>query len=203
MAKRTKTERKRARAAQQNQAKWVHALSIGGPRREPNGRLSRRVVEVRQRQEMSEVEAKDVMMTARRRQFNLSDDKLDVVDAGKPNVGSVHGLLQIEGRITMDQYHAAEWYIEKRSAWARAVEVPGETLDKKETGRFDEDAHKAFCKTAKEEWGKIIACLRDASVESRSPIIAAMDCILVRQTRLDHLTGDLRLGLNAIRKSFL
>jgi len=203
MSRKTKTERKRQRLAQANQSKWAVAIAIGGPRREPNGRLSRRIEDKAARDEMTEMEAKVVMLEARGRKYNLPPDKLDVVDAGKPNVGTVHGLLCLQGLINRDQFDAAEWFIGKRNAWARAMEAPGEPIASKEAGRFDEEAHQRFCQKAREQWREIVAVIQDASTQSRSPVMAALDHLLVRQIDLGHLHGDLRIGLNALRKAFL
>ncbi len=197
----SKFERKRAK----RQTEFSATIAISCLRREPNGRLSRRIDEVVTRTEMTEVEAKSVMITARERHTGLKGEAVDVVDAGKPNAGTIHGLMVLHKRLSLDQFVAAEWFLERRREWARAVEMPGEPLDPKPNWRktFDEESHEKFCRTAKNRWGEIMGVLQEASIQSRSPILSALDHILIRQQDLEHMDGDLRTGLNAIRRAFL
>lgn len=174
-------------------------------KREPNGRLSRAKACVVERVEMTEAEAKSVVLAARRRHVPLPAEYLDLSDGGRPNAGTPHGILRLQGALTAEQWAAAEWWIGTRLRYLRAIQAPnqvGETATGEWSG--DEAAYAESCRAARETWGAIRDVLQDASTAARSPILAAFDVILLReQWHLDHLVGDLRLGLNAIHREFL
>lgn len=173
--------------------------------REPNGRLSRRKVHVQEREEMTEAEAKSVVLAARRR-HGAKEEYLDLNDAGRPNWGTVHGRMYLEDpdTFTRDHWQAAEWYIGKRIAWLRSIKAPCDEVPPHfATGQTDEDAYADWCKATGEMWSEIMDCLQEASTMNRSPVIAAFDVILIRSQYVEHMVGDLRVGLNAIHRRFL
>ncbi|MGJ4857050.1 hypothetical protein ACN6KF_003034 [Labrys sp. La1] len=174
--------------------------------REPNGRASRRKEDIQVHQEMSEREAKSVGLSARMRKTGLPEHLVDgKPETGKPNVGTQQGYLCLMGYIDADQWTAAEWYLHRRNEYLQAVKAPGAQWQRHdEPVSSDPDAYARWCENAKAAWASIRACLQRVSIEARSPVMAAFDHILDRQTeRLPHMHGDLRIGLNAISREFL
>lgn len=172
--------------------------------REPNGRLSRRVVYAREREDMNERDAQSVVIAARMRHTGLPEAAVSLNHAGRPNAGTVHGIMCLRGDLTREQFDAAEWFIGKRAAYLRAIESPNQETGRTEGGgEFDPDKHAAFCKRAIEDWTAICDCVQTASTEHRSPIMSALDVLLVRGIHVEHLVGDARLGLNAVHRRFL
>lgn len=174
-------------------------------RREPNGRLSRRTIDRAERREMTEREAKSVMIEARMRHTGLPRELVDLTDAGRPNAGTAHGILRLQGALTADQWSAAEWWLGTRQAYLRAILARGEANqhDGPAHGMEDSAAYATWCREKRALWAQVTACLQQASVEQRSPILSAFDVVLVRGQQMDHMTGDLRVGLNAIHRAFL
>lgn len=171
--------------------------------RRPDGRLSESRDARRQRQEMTEVEAKAVALDARARHTGLAPELLDLHDAGRPNAGTLHGVMLLRNELTADQWTAAEFYIGRRDAYLRAIDAPGRPMvtgDK--ASNPDPDAFAAFCRKMIDEWAGIIRLIQDLSTEHRSPIQAAFDEMLVKQVYLDHMVGDLRIGLNGIYRAY-
>lgn len=182
-----------------------------GPR-EPNGRLSRnrehRDQRRRHEDEMTTAEAKSVVIEARVR-HGIPRELADLADAGRPNAGTVHGRMRLAGMngdreqgINADQFDAAKWYIGRYLAYLRAIDAPGRERvpeDDEATGQGEG----VTIAEATAEWRKVLRVLQDVSTETRSPVIAAMDTILVRQVFVHTMAGDLRLGLNAIHRTFL
>lgn len=174
--------------------------------REPNGRASRRKIDIQERNDMSEREAKAPAIAARMRRTGLSEIYVDgKPETGKPNVGTQQGLLFMTGYITMDQWTAAEWYLHRRNEYLQAVKAPGAQFQAHEAViSSDPAAYAGWCENAKAVWACVRNCIHRASVEARSPVMAAFDHVLERGGEgLDHMYGDLRIGLNAISREFL
>jgi hypothetical protein len=175
--------------------------------REPNGRLSRRILHTKEREEMSMREAQSVAIAARMRHTGLPEAVVSLNVAGRPNAGSVHGVMCLRGEknggISREQWDAAEWWIGKRASWLRAIDAPNQETGASPAGEFDPDRHAQFCKHAIEQWAAITDCIQTASTEARAPLAAALDVFLVRGHHLNHMAGDLRLALNAIQRRFL
>jgi len=170
--------------------------------REPNGRLSRRVVYARERDEMNERDAQSVVIAARMRHTGLPEAAVSLNHAGRPNAGTVHGIMCLRGDLTREQFDAAEWWIGKRGAWLRAIDA-SDTAGAGPGGDFDPDKHAEFCRAARETWQAVCDCIQTASTENRSPLASALDVFLVRGHHLNHLVGDFRLALNALHRRFL
>lgn len=172
--------------------------------REPNGRASRKKAHVQQFEEMTEREAKEVMIKARMRHTGLPECYVDLTDAGRPNAGTAHGILLLSEQITREQWDAAEWWLRRRNEWLRAISAPGGHVDIPDAPpNPDPKAYQAWCKSVRDLWTEVSDCLREARIQSRSPILAALDHILARDLALEHMIPDLRLGLNAIHRQFL
>jgi len=159
---------------------------------------------------MSADEAKSVVIEARVR-HGVPRMLADLQDAGRPNPGTLHGKMRLRGMlikgrtdqdpgaINADQFAAAEWYLGKRLAYLRAIGAERVAYDEPSgigTGGIT-------ITEANDEWRKVLRVLQDVSTEHRAPIVAAFDTILVRQTFVQSLVGDLRIGLNAIHRTFL
>lgn len=172
--------------------------------REPNGRLSRRVVYAREREDMNERDAQSVVIAARMRHTGLPEAAVSLNHAGRPNAGTVHGIMCLRGDLTREQFDAAEWFIGKRAAYLRAIESPNQETGRTEGGgEFDPDRHAEFCRMARESWSAVCDCIQTASTENRAPLMSALDVFLVRGHHLQHMVGDLRIALNAVHRRFL
>lgn len=173
---------------------------LQGVKRQPDGRPR-----PRERQQMTEREAKSVALEARCRHLALPEELADVAVAGGPNAGTIHGALRLRNVLTTDeQWAAAEWYIGMRASWLRAIQAPGRVSEPPDgPGRDDPDAYAEWCRSMRRGWERILDCLNRVGVEHRSPVLAAVDEILINEQDRPHLYGDLRLGLNAIHRHFL
>ena len=172
-------------------------------RREPNGRLSRRAADVRDRDYRNAKDAMSVVVAARARHTGLPEDVVSRNVAGQPNAGTVHGVMTLRGDLSREQWDAAEWYIGTRAAWLRSIQARDASAGQFPAGEPDEGAYERWCRSIAATWETVQDCLRDCAVEARSPIQAALDVMLIRQHHLDHMVGDLRLALNAIHRRFL
>lgn len=155
---------------------------------------------------MSEREAKAPAIAARMRRTGLSEIYVDgKPETGKPNVGTPQGLLCLQGHITADQFLAAEWYMHRRNEYLQAIKAPGAQWEALTTkGEENEGAHDAWCNQAVNTWADIRHCLHMATLEVRSPIMSAFEHVLERGGEgLSHMFGDLRVGLNAVHRTFM
>lgn len=177
---------------------------LQGIERQPNGQPSRKRSVRAHLDAMTEKEAKSVVIEARHRHTGLPEELLDLGSGdGKPNAGTVHGLMCLRSELTDDQWEDAEHFIGLRTAWLRAIDAPGRPIEPvDDKGVSDPVRYAEWCALTRERWANMLACLQEASTAQRSPIIAAFDVILVRQQYLPHLVGDLRIGLNAIHRQF-
>lgn len=194
--------RKRGHSLVAYRCQCCGGFHVGSPTREPNGRLSRRAEDRRERDDMTEIEAKSVVIEARVR-HGIPRHLADLQDAGRANAGTVHGRMRLSDdptcRLTADQFAAAEWWLGRRLEYLRAIGA--------ERVAYDEPAGTGTggvtISEANAAWRRIIEVLQTVSTEHRSPVLAAFDTILARQAFVPHLVGDLRLGLNAIHRVFL
>jgi hypothetical protein len=176
---------------------------IGVPR-EANGRISRRKQDRQMRDEMTADEAKRVVLEARRRHTGLPDHYLDLQDAGRPNAGTLHGIMHLRGELDRDQWRAAEWYLGRRSDYLRAIGAPApEAYIDVPPGTGDPDRHAAWASGVMARWAEVMGCIRDAWIRHRQPLASALDLILVRQQYLDHMVRPLRIALDALDERFL
>lgn len=154
---------------------------------------------------MTAAEAMSVAIDARVRHTGLPPDVVSHNRAGEPNAGDIHGRLCLMKCITKAQWDAAEYFMGVRSAYLRSIQAASDTraTGPAESSAADEDAYADWCRRQKARWSAIMECLSEASIANRSPIIDAFDKVLVRGYWLDHMIGDLRIGLNAIHRDFL
>lgn len=154
---------------------------------------------------MSVKEAQSVMIKARMRHTGLTETQVAHNEAGKPNAGNIHGIMCLRGELSNDQWHAAEWFLGTRASYLRSIETHDEMLKTGEgpSPSTNDDAHAEWCAAMKKRWDALRNCIQAASIEQRSPIMSAIDVMLVRGHYLPHQSGDLRIGLNAIHREFL
>lgn len=166
--------------------------------REPNGRLSRRVVHAKEREEMTQREAQSVAIAARMRVFGLTEAQARGQDGG-----TVIGRMHHAKELTSDQVEAGFVYLEARNAYHRAIGVASDTgvaplPEAKGSGTYEE-----FCEAAIKRWTAVTDVLTCVMVEVRSPApAAALDNFVVRDMYVEHLVGDLRIALNALHRHF-
>lgn len=171
--------------------------------REPNGRPSRRKIHAQEREDMNQREAQSVAIAARMRHTGLGEAVVSLNHAGRPNAGTMHGIMCLRGDLSREQWDAAEWFIGKRAAWLRAIQGPSQSTGPQPGGDFDETAHSDWCAKARAMWDAVLDCVQSASTEHRSPLMAALDVFLIRDQYVEHMAGDLRVALNAIHRRFL
>lgn len=164
--------------------------------REPNGRLSRRKVEVEQRERESERDAMKTAVEARMRVFGISE-----ADARRQEGGTVIGRMYQDKAISIDQMRAAERYREVRNAYHRAIGAPPDTG--RQPGGEGGGDYAAFCTGARRDWSALMAALQGLCQDMRSPNpIAALDNFVVKDAHVHTLVGDLRLALNCLHRHF-
>jgi hypothetical protein len=182
-------------------------------RREPNGRKSRRIVHRKADDQMNSAEAKSVAINARIR-HGIPPELADLVDAGRPNAGTIHGRLALGGSLTPEQWRVAEWYIRRHDAYQRASLSPGRAFHPygEPVDAFDGEADYAvWARQAIGDWAAIIDCLKRASITRsfdnefamRTDLATILDCILVRELSLPDHIATLRRGLDVLGKQFL
>lgn len=182
-------------------------MARGRPRkqgipRDPDGKPSRRYTA-----EMTEREARSVMIAARVRMYGVTEHQAGLNEIGMPNAGNLYGRMRLQGTLSADQWSAAEWYVNKRNAWLRAIQAKGEASggDGQGTNRGDTDSYVDWVRETIDTWKQVIDCVQDISIETRSPVKAALDMFLKPDggVYLPHLEGTFKVGLNAIYRRFL
>lgn len=170
-------------------------------KREPNGRHSRRISFRQADDEMTEKEAKSVVLEARARQLGLPSDKLDVSDPGEPNAGTPHGLLFLAELIDRDQWAAASWFIGLHQAYLRAIDAPGAFLAIERKPSTATEAEIA-------EWVNFTVGLYRSTLRRLDELAkrgrfaaTAFDYVLIQgRPPTKAMLVDLRLGLDVIDK---
>lgn len=179
--------------------------------REPNGRLSRRIVDRAARNDMTEKEARSVVVEARMKHTGLPEEMVTKGGGGSPDAGTVHGMLRLMNEldkkavagISYDQWRAAETFLQIRRGYLSSILAKTGVKGKGQHGAEDSQDYIDWCRRAADRWNQLLACIQEVSIRHRSPIMAALDVLLIRQQHLDHMVGDLRIALNAIHRTFL
>lgn len=175
-------------------------------KREPNGRLSRRQVEVARRNltdlDLEQRNILSVGLDARERIFGVSQQH-----SRDQKAGSAIGRYCLQGLVTQAQYDAAMMYLEGRIRYHRAVDAPrppgavdlnaarGRPVgtENPEQLRKWRDDHEAACKAVQEKQNEI---------RGAGNLFGALDAVLLRDVMLDALLGDVRTALNALVKHY-
>lgn len=170
-------------------------------KREPNGKLSRRVVDKQARRSIDEQSAMQVAKEARQRVFGVSE-----ADSATDRAGTVCGRLCLTGEITGDQLEAAKAFAATYSAYQRAmnsprppkaVEIGGITGG----GALNDITPEQHTKALK-QWDAAKRALVEANMYHHGSIYAACDYLALRDELHLHMLGDLRVGLNALARHY-
>jgi hypothetical protein len=175
--------------------------------REPNGRLSRKQVNVMARlraaHDREEHETLSVGLDARERVHGV-----DPQHTRDQKAGSVVGRLCLSGAITAHQYDAAMTWLEERADYLRAVS-PAQgseprALDPNAAHGASHYENAAAAQRAVARYRAACRAVQDKQNEVRlnAHLNGALDAILVRDVLIHNLVGDLRIALNALAKHY-
>ncbi|MDB6035996.1 MAG: hypothetical protein JWM16_6334 [Verrucomicrobiales bacterium] len=167
-------------------------------KREPNGKLSRRVVDKQARRSIDEQSAMQVAKEARQRQFGVPAEA-----SGTDRAGTVVGRLAMKGTLTTAQLEAAKAFATSYSKYQRALNSPRPPKAVEiggATGRGDaSDISPEQHVKALREWDAAKMCLSEANGFHRhATLYVACDYLVIRDELQEHLVGDLKLALNAL-----
>lgn len=177
-----------------------------GVKREPSGRISRRIEEVSRRfyadLEREEVQTLAVGIAARERIYGLTQSV-----SRDQMAGSFIGRLCLGGTVSREQYNAAMTWLEEKEACALAMSSPRQpsAVDLNrvqgrpvaaEKERQDRQAIEAF-RAARKAVQEAQNALR-----GRGHLLGAMQYVVEQDMQLHHLVGDCRLALNALVKHY-
>jgi len=176
-------------------------------KREPNGKISRRVQEVAKRfydnLEREEVQTLSVAIEARERLHSL-----DKSSSRDQKAGSFIGRLCLNGVVSNDQYEAAMTWLEERAAYLVAVaaprEHPGAVDLNRVQGRPVGAAHVTRDLSAVERYEASKKVIQDQQNELRGlgHLFGALQYVVEQDLPLHHLVGDCRTALNALSRHY-
>lgn len=174
-------------------------------KREPNGKLSRVPAEIEARhRDGLDREAQDaiaVAIEARQRVFGLP-----LAVCRDQMAGSALGRLCLQGFITRVQYDAGMLYLADCDAHSRAIGTPGivRAQDFNRIGGKDNFENEAKTKAAMARYEAMVKAVRAKQTEigNMGNLFGALDTVIRRDVMLEHLLGDLRLGLNALVRHY-
>lgn len=176
-----------------------------GGKREANGRLSRKPVDVTKhlndQLDADEREALRTGVEARHRLHGIAPGQLRDTDAG-----SFVGRLRITGEITMQQCEAAKEYCRVYEEMQAAVggPRPSGAVDLNATRGLPGPENVSRSIEAREAWNNATKAVQDRQDEIRGggALIAALDYCVLRDEEHPHMVGWLREGLNALARHF-
>lgn len=164
--------------------------------REPNGRVSRSGID--------HGPADVVAIEARMRHTGLSREK-----AKDQKAETFIGYLNLIGPrdgLSDDQYGAITSYTDLRSAYLRAIKAPNAVLSNGEIGMPSpevSDGYVEWCRAAREHYRDCEKAIMAAQMENRSEnLLAALDLIIIRGERHNHLIGATRILANHLARFF-
>lgn len=175
-------------------------------KREPNGRLSRRVADERTRFMLTidkdQRETLGVGLEARERVNGTP-----IQQARDQMAGSFVGRLCMSSQLSSEQYDAAMTYLEDWENVGKAVHAP------RQPGAVDLNATKggsgdyenvALTRSRVERWRSAQNAVQGRQNELRGTgnLFAALDCCLLRDGEFHHLVGSLREALNALARHY-
>lgn len=170
-------------------------------KREANGKLSRRVEDKQARRSLDEQAA---MLTAREGRERVHGVRM--TDSATDLAGSVAGRLYLKGGLTTGQLKAA-WYLrDTYAAFQRAVDSPrppkAVALGQSSGGEAPDVSAEQSAR-ARKNWRTMTGLLQDENCVHRgAAIYAACDFIVLRDLDLPHLEDSLKLGLDAIARTY-
>lgn len=161
--------------------------------REPNGRQSR-----------AKEPADRLALETRARHAGLT-----IVQAKDQRAETFIGYLNILGSrdgLSDRQYAAAIEYIDLRNDWLKSKKAPGAKYDSEGRGGggdFVTVEYEDWCATVNAAYLDCRAAIQEAQNQHRGENLwAALDYCIVRDIRLDHMVGSIRLVCNALAKYF-
>lgn len=171
-------------------------------KREPSGKLSRRVVDKQARRTIDEQSAMQVAKEARQRVFGISE-----ADSATELAGSIVGRLLLQGAISREHFDAAVAFQATYAGFLRAIDAPPSSPKAisigAPSGPSPADMSRAQAETAKKHWRDACMALSVANIPyPENVLFLACDRIALREEYQPHLHGDLRLGLNALARHF-
>lgn len=170
-------------------------------KREPNGKLSRRVVDKQARRSIDEQAAMHVGKEARERVHGVRSE-----DSGTELAGTVCGRLLLQGSINRQQLDAATELQSAYAAYQRAIDAPPlpRAVNIGGASGSAPEMSTAQCAKAIGRWKAAKAVLVGLDIANRgaSVVNAAVDYIVLQDKYLPHMFGDLQLGLNALARHY-
>lgn len=179
-----------------------------GIKRQPNGQPLRNREEDAKREAMRrdglDKEQQDtiaVAIEARQRVFGLpapiSRDQM---------AGSAVGRYCLQGIITRTQYDAAVLYLADCEAYSHAIGTPGipRAVDLNRIGGKDNHENVTKARAAMVRYDAMVKAVRAKQTEigNMGNLFGALDTVIRRDVQLEHLIGDLRIGLNALARHY-
>jgi hypothetical protein len=156
--------------------------------REPNGRISR-----------SPLDTNSEEVTRRAERLGLT-----VVQARDQKATTYIGYLNLIGKrdgISDDQYDAAMKFLDLRRSYLLAIKAPNAERSDEGLGGGSATISESYidwCKDAIETYTNCRKAIQTAQNECRANLWAALDLCVLRDQRLDHMIGDVRLLSNAL-----
>lgn len=129
---------------------------------------------------------------------------LDVIQARDQKASTFIGYLNLIGKqdgISDDQYEAALKYMNLRRSYHLAIKAPNAERSDEGTGSHSQeisDSYIDWCKKSIADHGRCREAIQRAQNESRCNLWAALDLCLIRDERMLHMIGDIRLLCNAL-----
>lgn len=164
---------------------------IEGVAREANGRVSRSGRDF--------TPSNDTGIEARANRLGLT-----VIQARDQKAGTFIGYLNLLGKqdgISDDQYDAAMKFIALRRDYLLAIKAPNaERQDENPGAGSDEvsDNYVDWCSAVRDNYEACRRAIQHAQNECRQNLCAALDLCLIRDERMHHMVGDIRLLCNAL-----
>lgn len=164
---------------------------IEGVAREANGRVSRSGRDF--------TPSNDTGIEARANRLGLT-----VIQARDQKAGTFIGYLNLLGKqdgVSDDQYDAAIKFLDLRRNYLLAIKAPNaERRDDNPGVGSNEvsDNYIDWCARVRSDYEACRKAIQNAQNESRCNLWAALDLCLIRDERMDHMIGDIRILCNAL-----
>lgn len=180
--------------------KAVARQQNGQPSRS-KGALDARAKQAREGLDKEQQDMIAVGIEARQRVFGLpptiSRDQM---------AGSALGRYCLQGHISRVQYDAGVQYLADCEAYSRAIGAPGipRAVDLNRIGGKDNHENVTKARAAMARYDAMVKAVRAKQTEigNMGNIFGALDTVIRRDVQLEHLVGDLRIGLNALARHY-
>lgn len=175
-------------------------------KREANGRLSRRPVDLMKRvDDKLDADVRETLRPGIEARVRLHGIAPEV--SRDQRAGSFIGRLCMGGEVNMRQYEAAQLYLEDHRNNLMAIRAPrdpsGVDLNRVQGGSGDAE-NVEFYRRATTRWRSAQSAVQDRQNELRGggALYAALDYCLVRDVEAHHMVGWLREALNALARHY-